>query len=93
MSDNHLTLYKLIILFMLDRVDFPLTTSQLSQFILDKGYTNYFSFQQALNELEEAGFIEQRSEGRYTRLFITENGMEVGRALRELDLLLRRKEY
>ena len=37
MSDNRLTLYKLIILFMLDRVDFPLTTSQLSQFILDKG--------------------------------------------------------
>ena len=43
MSDNRLTLYKLIILFMLDRVDFPLTTSQLSQFILDKGYTNYFN--------------------------------------------------
>lgn len=46
-----------------------------------------------LDALEEAGFIEQRSEGRYTRLFITENGMEVGRALRDLDLLLRRKEY
>ena len=37
-----LTLYKLIILYMLDKVDFPLTNSQLSEFILDKGYTDYF---------------------------------------------------
>ena len=38
------TLYKLIVLYMLDRVDFPLTTSQISEFILDKGAAtiNYF---------------------------------------------------
>ena len=28
------TLYKLIILYMLDRVDFPLTNSQISSFLL-----------------------------------------------------------
>ena len=37
------TLYKLIILYMLDKVDFPMTTSQISEFILDQGYTNYFT--------------------------------------------------
>ena len=31
------TLYKLIILYMLNKVDFPLTTSQISEFVLDKG--------------------------------------------------------
>ena len=41
------TLYKLIILYMLDRVDFPLTNSQISSFLLDRGYTNYFTLQQA----------------------------------------------
>lgn len=76
MSDNHLTLYKLIILFMLDRVDFPLTTSQLSQFILDKGYTNYFSFQQALNELEEAGFIRSELIRNTTQFHLTQEGKE-----------------
>ena len=35
------TLYKLIILYMLDRVDFPLTNSQISSFLLDRGYTNF----------------------------------------------------
>lgn len=76
MSDNRLTLYKLIILFMLDRVDFPLTTSQLSQFILDKGYTNYFSFQQALNELEEAGFIRSEMIRNTTQYHLTAEGKE-----------------
>ena len=31
-------LYKLIILYMLDKVDFPLTNSQISEFILNEGY-------------------------------------------------------
>lgn len=52
-----LTLYKLIILYMLDKVDFPLTNSQLSEFILDKGYTDYFKLQQAISELQDAEFI------------------------------------
>ena len=47
------TLYKLIVLYMLDRVDFPLTTSQISEFILDKGYTTYFRLQSALAELTD----------------------------------------
>ena len=34
-------LYKLIILYMLDKVDFPLTNSQISEFILNEGYTTY----------------------------------------------------
>ena len=31
-------LYKLIVLYMLDKVDFPLTTSQISEFILDNSW-------------------------------------------------------
>ena len=54
------TLYKLIILYMLNQVDFPLTNSQISEFILDKGYTTYFKLQQALSELLESGFIRRR---------------------------------
>ena len=38
MSETY-TLYKLIVLYMLDKVDFPLTTSQISEFILEKEYT------------------------------------------------------
>ena len=48
------TLYKLIVLYMLDKVDFPLTTSQISEFILDKGYTTYFRLQETLSELTDS---------------------------------------
>ena len=51
------TLYKLIILYMLNKVDFPLTTSQISEFILDEGYTSYFKLQETLAELSDSGLI------------------------------------
>lgn len=52
-----LTQYKLIILYMLDNVDFPLTNTQISNFILEKEYTTYFTLQQAINELISAELI------------------------------------
>ena len=42
-------LYKLIILYMLNKVDFQRKNSQISEFILDEGYTTYFKLQQALS--------------------------------------------
>ena len=36
MALESITLYKLMILYMLNKVNFPLTTSQLSSFLLDK---------------------------------------------------------
>ena len=49
-----LTLYKLIVLYMLDKATFPLSNSQISEFILDREYTSYFHLQQALSELVDA---------------------------------------
>ncbi len=47
MEQEQLTLYKLMILYLIEKVDFPLSNSQISEFILDKGYTNYFTVQRA----------------------------------------------
>mgnify|MGYP002764924803 FL=1 len=51
------TLYKLIILYMLNKVNFPLTNSQLSEFFLEKNYTTYFTFQQVITELVDSHLI------------------------------------
>ena len=40
MTQDPLTLYKLIILYMLDRVTFPITTSPIGDVILGTDYTN-----------------------------------------------------
>ncbi len=76
MNQEPLTLYKLIVLYMLDQVDFPLTTAQLSEFILDQGYTNYMTLQQALSELTEAGLIHTQTIRNRTRLTNTKEGSE-----------------
>ena len=47
------TLYKLMIMHMLNKVEFPLTNSQISQFFLENEYTNYFTVQKSLSELIE----------------------------------------
>lgn len=69
-----LTLYKLIILYMLDRVDFPLSNSQISDFMLNKEYTTYFKLQQALSELIDAGFIQEEPVRNRTLYNLTEDG-------------------
>ncbi len=56
MADTQ-TLYKLIVLKMLNQAESPLTNSQITEFILEKGYTNYFTLQQVLSELSDSGLV------------------------------------
>lgn len=69
-----LELYKLIVLYMLNRVDFPLTQSQISEFILEQEYTNYLVLQQSLSQLAETGLVQTHSTLNRTVLVITEEG-------------------
>ena len=75
MSDP-LTLYKLIILSMLNRVDFPLTKAQIGDFILEREYTNFLTLQQAIGELIDAGFVTAKSIRNRTHLILTEDGKQ-----------------
>lgn len=61
---------------MLDRVSFPLTTAQVSDFILEKEYTNFLTLQQVISELTDAGMISTQSIRNRTHLAITEEGRE-----------------
>lgn len=70
------TLYKLIVLYMLDNLDFPLTNSQISEFILEKGYTDYFTLQQTIYDLESSELVMPQMVRNSTRYVITESGRE-----------------
>lgn len=74
MAQDPEILYKLMVLYMLDQVNFPLTNSQLSEFFLDKEYTTYFTLQRVINDLCETGFIEGRPVGTQTHYEITDDG-------------------
>ncbi|MCQ2524373.1 MAG: DUF4364 family protein [Lachnospiraceae bacterium] len=76
MNQDPLTLYKLIVLYMLNRVTFPLTKAQVCDFILEKEYTNFMTLQQAISELMDADMLYARSIRNRTHLEITESGRE-----------------
>ena len=95
-------LYKLMILYMLDKVDFPLTNSQISEFILNEGYTNYFTVQQTISELVDSGFIHEESTHNRTFYHLDEEGAQtlkffkndISTAIQEdIDTFLTKKKY
>ena len=56
MPDTY-TLYKLIILYTLNEAGFPITNAQMTEFVLNKGYTTYFVLQEVIGELIDAELI------------------------------------
>lgn len=68
------TLDKLKVLQVVEQFAVPLTNVQLTEFILEHDFVNYFSLQQCLTELVEASFLEYSdSEGEFYYL-LTESG-------------------
>lgn len=74
-----LSVYKLIILYLLDRTD-GITKAQISGFLLENGYVNLLSLVQTYAEIEEQGLVrsENRDENADDRtfLYITDAGRE-----------------
>lgn len=70
------TMYRLIILFMLDKVEYPLTNTQITNFILEKDYTTYFTVQQTFSDLLSSELITAESTHSNTRYRITEEGRQ-----------------
>lgn len=74
MTQEPLTLYKLIVLYMLNKVDFKLTNSQVSEFILDKEYTNFLTLQEVISDLTDTELIKTETMMNRTFLSITDEG-------------------
>lgn len=96
------TLYKLIVLYMLSKVDFPLTNAQISDFILTKGYTTYFKLQQAISELCEAELVREEITHNRTLYHLTEDGAQsiqffknkISKAIqKDIDNFMKEKKY
>lgn len=71
-----LTIYKLTILNMLEKVDFPLTNTQISNFFLEQEYTDYFRVQQVIGELVDADLIRPESTHSNTQYVLTDAGTQ-----------------
>lgn len=66
--------YKLIILYMLQHTETSLSSSQISEYVLEQEYMDYFQLQQVLSELLETEFVEKQKKSNRSYYKITEEG-------------------
>lgn len=71
-----ITIYKLIILYTLNQVESPMTLNLISDYITERGYTNYFNVQNAFAELLETDFISCSTTYNTSFYSITDAGRE-----------------
>ncbi|MEE8886634.1 MAG: DUF4364 family protein [Eubacteriales bacterium] len=76
MIDSSHSLYKLIVLYILNKVTFPLTNAQISDLVLSKGYTNYFHLQDVLSEMLESGLVQNETKNDTIYYTMTDSGKE-----------------
>ena len=76
MSSQYLTLYKMIVLYMLKRCDVTLSKSQIYDFILEKEYTTFLTLQEVFSELASSDLITEKTMANRTYLEITEEGTQ-----------------
>lgn len=76
MNSEALTLYKMMVLYMLSLVDHPLTNAQIQDFILNKDYTDYFTLQTVFSELTENSLMKCETIRNASYYSITDMGLK-----------------
>jgi len=67
---------KLVILYILDRIDEPVTNSDFTQFVLENNHMNYFYVQQYISELIKTNFIDVKADDDKEMYSLTNLGKE-----------------
>jgi len=65
---------KLALLYMLHKINLPLTNGQITELILGHDLMNYFMLQQFISELKEVGFIQESESDGHEIFIITDKG-------------------
>lgn len=76
MTSESITIYKLIILYILSKVDSPLPQGIISDYIINHGYTNYFNVQNAFGDLLQAELIRENTTYHLSYYELTQTGLE-----------------
>lgn len=68
--------HKLILLYIIDKVDFKITNTEITQFVLESDFMNYFFVQQYLGEMTNAKLIDIKIEDGHEYYEMTALGRE-----------------
>ncbi|MCX8129353.1 MAG: DUF4364 family protein [Clostridia bacterium] len=75
-SNRELAENKLILLYILEKINMPVSNLQITKLILENKFMNYFLLQQFLNELSENGFLSTELVEDKTFYAITSSGRQ-----------------
>jgi len=73
-SSQQLAESKLLLLYIFDRIEFPMSNSEITQFALENDIMDYFMLQQYLGELKDSKFIIENQKDNEYVFIITETG-------------------
>ena len=65
---------KLLLLCLLEKMNLPMSGSQISEFVLEEGMLSFFELQQCLFEMTESKYLDIAKENNTTRYTVTEPG-------------------
>jgi len=73
-SSQQLAEQKLLLLYIFDQLELPISNSQITDLVLENEIMNYFAFQQYLTELKESDFIIEEIHESNQLFSITDKG-------------------
>jgi hypothetical protein len=56
---------KLLILYLLDKMEIPMSNMQITQFALEGDHMDYFEIQESLADMTDAGYLEKTNDNHY----------------------------
>ena len=65
---------KLLLLYLIDKINIPVSAMQITKIILENKYINYFFLNKFLKELVQSGFLKATPDNERTIYEISENG-------------------
>lgn len=68
---------KLLLLYIFDKINIPVSNNQITDIVLENNFINYFTLQQYISELISANFIKSISSNEKHKLQITKKGKKV----------------
>ncbi|MCL2168709.1 MAG: DUF4364 family protein [Defluviitaleaceae bacterium] len=68
--------HKIMILHLVDKIDMPISNTQITRFALEENYMNYYDVQLYLKDMVEAGYLDSSQLENTTRYTITDEGLK-----------------
>ncbi|MCL1997834.1 MAG: DUF4364 family protein [Turicibacter sp.] len=66
---------KLIILYLIEKMDLPLSRSQITDYIMQAEFMDYYAVQEALADMVENGYLDSSTNNNTTRYTLTDDGL------------------